>query len=390
MLRVIAARWAADGHVVEVMSTQPSYKRKFRTPRQPSRQLIDGFIVVRVGLLDDSVDGWRGRAGRVANMFLFSLRVAWHVLRGRYDVVMTSTSPPVILGWAAGWAARWRGAAFVYHCMDVHPEIGKLSGEFARPALFRWLLAMDTSTCRRAARVVVLSEDMARAIRRRPGGDAAPTEVIANIDVPVLDGEPTVAAPPERAAGRLRVVFTGNVGRFQALDIVVKAMARHGCEHVDLVIMGEGASLPQLKQQVVDDGVVDRVTFLPHSNVASARALVADADLCLVSLMSGIEKLAFPSKTMTYLAEGKPILAVVEPDSDLARLVRDQGLGLVASVGDVDQVADVLRATRADGRELVAVTEAAKRCGPGMSPPERLLDHWSALLPEVAGRAPHA
>ncbi len=94
--------------------------------------------------------------------------MAWHVLRApRYDVVMCSTVPPVLLGMATSLAARRRGARFVYHCMDVHPEIGELSGDFALPGLARVLARIDLATCRRAALIVVLSQDMRSALLRR-------------------------------------------------------------------------------------------------------------------------------------------------------------------------------------------------------------------------------
>ena len=385
MLRVIAARWAADGHEVEVLSSQPSYHRTTQGRRQPRRERMDGFTVRRVSLLNETAKGTRGRAARVANTALFSAQVAWRVLSGRYDVVMTSTSPPVVLGWAASAAARVRRSAFVYHCMDVHPEIGRLSGDFARPALYRRLLAMDAATCRRAARVVVLSEDMADALRRRPGTPSPRTQVIANIDLPTMGGEVDTAAIPARTNGRLRLAFTGNVGRFQALDVVVDALAQPACRTVELVVMGDGSELSSLRARVAEHGLADRVHFVGHANVATARALVAEADLCLVSLMAGVESLAFPSKTMTYLAEGKPVLAVARPESELSGLVRREGVGFVAPVDDTAAIAETLGTASAFGPELRTAQERARTRGPSLSPPKRLLDEWSLLLAEVTG-----
>ena len=46
---------------------------------------------------------------------------------------MASTAPPVVVGFAAALGARLTGGRFYYHCMDIHPEIGRLSGEFEEP-----------------------------------------------------------------------------------------------------------------------------------------------------------------------------------------------------------------------------------------------------------------
>jgi hypothetical protein len=51
--------------------------------------------------------------------------VFWQaIVRKRYDVIMVSTSPPVLAGWFVAVAAKLSGARFIYHCMDIHPEIG--------------------------------------------------------------------------------------------------------------------------------------------------------------------------------------------------------------------------------------------------------------------------
>ena len=385
MLRVIASRWASDGHDVDVMSTQPSYKQTVQVVRQPRQQQMDGFRVRRARLLNEAGSGAMPRSARIVNTVLFSGLVAWRVLVGGYDVVMTSTSPPVMLGWAASMASRVRGAAFIYHCMDVHPEIGRLSGDFARPGLYRRLLAMDTATCRRAVRVVVLSDDMAHAIRRRPRARSPITQVVPNIDLPVMEAEADTSGIPARIDGVFRLVFTGNVGRFQALDVVVDALSRPSAKSVELIVMGDGSALSALRDQVAEKGLTDRVHFLGHGNVATARALVAGSDLCLVSLMPGVEALAFPSKTMTYLAEGKPVLAVVQPDCQLSRWVRYEGIGFVASVSDVTQIADVLGGASAWDDRFTSVQERARLRGPLLCPPEQILDDWSRLLIDICG-----
>src|SRR5699024_6155739 len=102
-------------------------------------------------------------------------------------VVMCSTSPPVMLAAAVSLAARLKGARFIYHCMDIHPEIGALSGEFRNPLVFRILQAVDRATCRRSAAVVVLSGDMRNALLERDSRLADRIVVLNNFDLPDFD-----------------------------------------------------------------------------------------------------------------------------------------------------------------------------------------------------------
>ncbi len=159
MLRDIVGRWAADGADVDVASTQPSYKRGSTVVRAPRRCRVDGVVIRRLRLPLE-----HGRRWLVpVNAVVFSAWVALRILLAHrpYDVVMTSTAPPVMLAAVSARAARARVSRFVYHCVDIHPDIGRVSGEFKPPLVSRTLQRLDRATCESAAAVVVLSEDMA-------------------------------------------------------------------------------------------------------------------------------------------------------------------------------------------------------------------------------------
>lgn len=377
LLRSLAEGWAAAGHHVTVVTGATSYKPGVDIGPRPHRERAGGVRVLRLPLLREE-----NRGARMGNLMLFSVLVALRVLLGRADVVMTSTSPPVLLAWMTSAAARLRGAAFVYHCMDVHPEIGRLSGDFAHPVVYRALLAADRATCRRATRVVVLSGDMASALAQRPRAGSVCTVTIPNIDLPTLGGQPTPALLPPRRPGVHRVVFTGNVGRFQALDRVLDGWRRLRPGQWELVVMGEGSALEGLRRRVRDEEI-EGVVFVPHADVATARHLASGADLCLVSLLPGVEQLAYPSKTVTYLAEGCPVLAVVEPSSELARTVTD-GLGVVVPVDDPGALGRTLDDLHDRPEELAALRDSARVKGAALVDADAVTAAWLALLDEVA------
>lgn len=389
MLRTIVTRWARAGHDVTVISTQPSYKPGASIAHRPTVEEIDGVTTRRLRVLDDAAGG----LPKLVNMVVFPVAVLVRILRApRPDVVMCSTSPPVLLAAAASLAARLRGARFVYHCMDLHPQIGALSGEFANPLVYRLLDRVDRTTCRRAATVVVLSEDMRRVLLARDPSIADRVVVVNNFDLPgdeASDGASVKEVRPSEPAGRdgrLRIVFTGNVGRFQGLDSIVRAVA--GVDDVELLLMGEGRAKPELMALAESLGVTDRVQFYPHGSVGAARALLRTADLGLVSLVPETIRYAYPSKTMTYLAESLPLLAVVEQDSELAHLVSSQHIGFTCAPGDATATA-ALRRARSERTSMPAMRNSARRTWQERFHPELVLDRWDGLLTGVlADRGP--
>lgn len=370
LLRAIVARWRDDGHLVDVFSTQPSYRPEARVARRPPLELLDEIPVRRVRL-----PRGRHRLSAAVSMLGFSILAAGAALIRRRDVVMCSTSPPVILASLTSLAARARGSAFIYHCMDLHPEIGALSGDFSHPLLRRVLARLEHGTCRRSESIVVLSTDMRDSLVRRDPAIADRIVVIANTDLPGGDLPTASPAGPTR---RLRVVFTGNVGRFQGLEALIDAVAEPGLrEQVDLVIMGDGSLRQALMNRA--ERLAAPVRFLPHGSVAEARALMRTADLGAVTLMPGIIHYAYPSKTATYLSEGLPLLVAVEASSQLAREVDDR-LGFVVPPGDAAAVATVLRRVLADRSLLTAMAGRARAFAERTHGTEATMTRWSVLL----------
>jgi len=266
--------------------------------------------------------------------------------------------------------------------MDVHPEIGRVSGDFSHPVVFRILQRLDRITCSTAAAVVVLSTDMATTLQGR-GRDRRLSPLVIN-NFELGNGDPTAsernAAP--HGDGRLHVVFTGNVGRLQGLGTVIEALNMVQHAKVDLTVMGEGSAIESLREQAATVAGA-QVSFLPHQDVATARALIASADLGLVSLIGGIHRYAYPSKTMTYLAEGCPVLAVVEPDCQLSETLQGLRLGVVAPPGNPSELAAVLDRLAVRPAELHALRETARRKGAAVFDKETTLDRWSELMRAV-------
>jgi len=384
MLRAIVARWAGEGHQVDVLSAQPSYKPDAGIPSQPAVEQLDNVRVCRLSL---PLEAGRPLI-RVFNLMLFTLAILRYALmQGKFDVIMASTAPPVFIGAAARLAARFTGAKFIYHCMDIYPEIGRISGEFSNPLLFSALQRIDAKSCRVATRVVVLSRDMARVIRKRKQCRDAKVEIINNFNLPSFESNKQGDVPAElkKKDGVFRLLFAGNLGRFQGLETIIDAMHYlSDLPKIELVLMGEGKAVDSLRQRA-GDLYGNQVKFFPHQPVDLARVVIRSADLCLVSLIPGIYKYAFPSKTMAYLAEGRPLLVSVEPGSDLADFVRNEQIGVTVVPGDVRETVDVIRELVGDISRQREMSVRARAASEAYFSESVVLDRWSKLMEIVAG-----
>lgn len=384
-LRLIGGRWASEGHEVEVLTAQPSYTSAGGFAKRPAREKVDELHVSRIAVVSE-----KGRLpGQLLNLFVFPVQVAARIIAGpKRDLIMCSTAPQVTLGYAVSAAARVRKTKFIYHCMDLHPEIGRLSGEFAHPIAYRILSAMDLATMRRADRIVVLSEDMRNTVVKRDSSLASRIEVLNNFALPDYSGDDSSSPIPDAVSGTLRIVFAGNLGRFQGLETALLALqSLPDGAPVELVFMGEGKAKAELEATAM--GLASRhdvsVVFLPQATPAAAKALMHSAHLGLVSLVPEVVRYAYPSKTATYMGEGLPLLVACEQDSELARTVREHGLGLTVPTGNAAAMTAAIDTARGqlalDGcrgwRQTVA-TYALRNLNE-----QALLDRWSTLGNEL-------
>ncbi|MEN8170720.1 MAG: glycosyltransferase family 4 protein [Pseudomonadota bacterium] len=381
MLRSIGKRLISDGHQVSVLSTQPSYKAAVSIKAQPSKEILDGMTVYRVTLPNEA---GRQVLFRLFNMLYFPLRILWHLLfNGKYDVVMVSTAPPVVVGVATAIGAKLRSSKFFYHCMDIHPEIGALSGEFKNPLLFKLLRRIDIYSCNAAKAVIVLSEDMLNALESRPKITKRNHIILNNFALP--DHEDVLSPSPEllKSKGKFRVLFAGNIGRFQGLELFVDAMAQLKLRpDIELVFLGEGSALTSLREQAKG---LDNVIFLPHQSVGVAKAVIRDADLAIVSLSKDIYKYAYPSKTMTYLEQGCPLLVSVENESSLVEFVRAENIGVCVQRDSSQSIVDAISLVADDSILLDDMKSSATRVYENNFSERAVLDKWSNLFNESVG-----
>lgn len=325
------------GEHVDILTSQPSYKSVDNVKALEWKTKDETGVVYRLPVFKLN----NQKINKVLNFFWFPFIVFWFVLFGKkYKAVTVSTAPPVLLAFSVALACKIRGMKLVYHCMDIHPEIGRISGEFKKKWVFSFFKKLDQFTCRVASRIIVLSQDMKQSLLQRDGSLQDKIEIINNYNLG--DEQLREQAFFDPSDGKFRVVFAGNIGRFQNLDFLVKALAQADKAHsIQLVFVGEGAALNQLKSLVQELKLEEFVQFIPHQPKEVAKKIIKDSQVAVVSLQEEVIRYAYPSKTMTYLSLGIPVLALVEEDSELAETLIKHRLGWVCSPRNLSKLSEL-------------------------------------------------
>lgn len=124
------------------------------------------------------------------------------------------------------------------------------------------------------------------------------------------------------------IVFTGNIGDAQGLDLLVDAATLLKNEDVCWYIVGDGRARERLKKKVEEANLSESVRFMGRVSESEANNYVKFADCAYLSFKdSKLFDLTIPAKLQTYLACGTPILGAVCGDS--ARIIEEAQCGLV-------------------------------------------------------------
>ncbi len=381
LLKSILERTATEGHVVTVHAAQPSYN-EVAAPLQPRRETLGGVDVRRLRLPPES----KRRLGlRLVSSLYFLLRAVAHATLGRpYDLVIANGHPPILTACTLWLIHRLVGTPYIPHLQDVHPESLRAVGQVRDGRMFRLARRIDAACCRRAAKIVTLSHDMAEALVER-GVDRRQIEIINNCPLPTDRMADAPLPGPLHQSATPKFLFAGNLGDFQSLDLVISAaklLAARRLFHV--VFLGAGAERERLVALAGDQ--LDRcIFFLPHVAPEVAVAAMGAADFGIVSLAPQVYRYAYPSKTMTYLAAGCPLVAVVEPESELAQMVTRESLGYVAAAHTPEAIAEALDRACAERDHWTADRRGAlaARCS-ALFGQERMLAEWMRVLDSLS------
>jgi len=364
----LAEELAALGHHVTVVTTFPHYAGNV-VDRRYRKRLIqrDNHKGIPVICTYTYTSPHKQRfLVRLLNYVSFNvLSTLVGLSTGPQDVIL-APSPPLTIGLSAFIISRVKRIPYVYNVQDIYPDIvvklGILKNRWGI-AFSRWL---ERFVYAHAEHITVLSNGFQANLLHK-GVSPEKVTVIPNfVDVDFVRPLPRDNGFRQRfdLDGRFVVLYAGNLGHSQGLEHVLEcaALLRH---HDDLafVIVGNGSRKPYLEDQAQRMGL-HNVYFIPFQPRKDVPEIYAAADVSLVTLEPGIALDSMPSKAYTIMASGRPIIAAVDPGSDVWTLVEQAKCGLCVKPADPKTLAEAIHILYADpalretlsrnGREHVA------------------------------------
>jgi glycosyltransferase involved in cell wall biosynthesis len=156
-------------------------------------------------------------------------------------------------------------------------------------------------------------------------------------------------------AGNFSVLFAGNVGVGQSVEVIVGAADKlRNYPDIHFVVLGKGSRWDWLREQVEVRGLTN-LQLPGQYPVETMPGLMRQASALLVTLANQpIFAATIPNKVQAYMAVGRPIIACLNGEG--ARLIREASAGLVVPTEDATALANAvlqLYAMSAEEREKI-------------------------------------
>jgi glycosyltransferase involved in cell wall biosynthesis len=106
-------------------------------------------------------------------------------------------------------------------------------------------------------------------------------------------------------------------------------------------------------------------------------------DVAITAFVPGMFGAGVPSRLYNILASGKPIVAAVDPQSELALVVREERVGWIVEPGDVTGFVSAVLEARADRARLAAMGVRGRAAAAGRYSYEAVMRGYRDLFTSV-------
>lgn len=347
----MCAEWVRRGYKVTVLTGIPNYPNgKYFEGYGLTKKRCEeymGMDIIRIPLIARG----HNSIGMVLNYFSFVVSGwFWKTFTSlKADLVFIFEVSPMTQALNGVWFAKRRKIPCWLYVQDLWPENIEIVTGIHSPAVLKPIERMVKSIYRRCDRIFATSPSFVEMIRQRIPGEEEKVSYWPQYAEEFYRPVENAKNPLIPDDGSFKVIFTGNVGQAQGLEILPEAAMLLRDENIRFVIVGDGRSRDALIKHIDELGVSDIFTMIGRQSAEKIPELLSSCDAAFVSFMNNpLFSNTIPAKLQSYMACGMPILACATGETE--RIVNEAGCGVCCPIGDARALADAVMALSKDNR----------------------------------------
>jgi glycosyltransferase involved in cell wall biosynthesis len=359
------AEGLSDDFEVKVICGQPNYAAKGTLA--PKKEFHEGVEIFRVWgtTLDKNVIVFRllNMLTLGASIFLKSLV---KIKKGQSIVVV---SAPPSLPFITAIAAKIRRARYNLIVQDKYPETLIAVGKTSPVSMFVKIFnKLNEWLYNGAEKIIVVGRDMRELVEAQTkdkSGRKTVIEVIQNW-ASLEEIEPTRREHNELLkelgiSEKFVFLYAGNMGHPQDLESIVECAEKlKDDERFHFLFLGSGVKRKWLETEARENSLTN-VTILPPRPRAEQKLFLNACDVGFVSLVRGMRGVAMPSRTYNFLAAGKPILALTEENSEVARVIEEDRVGWIVPPSEPTKLLQIIYKIYDERNFLSEISKRARK-----------------------------
>lgn len=356
------AEGLTDKFNVKVLCGQPNYSgRGIRAPKHEIHNEVEIFRAFGT-TLDKNVILFR-----LINMLTLSLSVFFKAIFNfrKGDKILVVTTPPS-MPFIVALASLFRGGSYTLLIHDNYPEILIAVEKTSESSfLVRIIEIFNRWLYKYAAKIIVCGRDMKELVGRKTVGLDIPIVYIPNW------AELEQVSPQPRENNKLLeeldlkekfvFLYAGNMGHPNDLEsIIFCAEKLSDDERFHFIFLGAGVKRKWLETEV-SEKKLSNVTLLSPKPRSEQNIFLNACDVAIVSLVKKMRGVSMPSRTYNILAVGKPILGLVESDSEVAFVVEEDAVGWTVSPNEPTELLKLIHKIYDERDKIPKMQEHARK-----------------------------
>lgn len=321
----LAFHLVRQGVDVTVVSPHPTFPTGAfsRTWKMRSQTQVNGIESVRLW-------SWQpasrdpGFLSRILYYLIFPVHtVIWIIFHPyRFDVIITS-SPPVFTHIPGRFAKAVYKKPWIMDIRDLWIDASIGLGFLKKGSIFEKIARSFEKDCLRTTDVVgVTTHELGRRLSSDPEVQRKIRHIPNGVDTDIFH--------PAAIVKKARIIYAGNIGYAQDLDLVIRAIRLINMhQHLELVIAGGGDTQSDLAHLVESENLQSLVHFpgiLPREEIPR---LISESLLGIAPLkkLQSLEYAA-PTKVYEYMACGIPFIGC--GSREIQEIADNSGAGIIA------------------------------------------------------------
>ncbi|MEG0512896.1 MAG: glycosyltransferase family 4 protein [Clostridia bacterium] len=327
------------GHQVTAVVGLPNYPtghipqeyRHFRNRRQQKNgvQIIRCFEIGRKA----------GKLGLALNYvsYMTSACIKLLFLKRDFDVIYAYSTSPVLMSLPAAFLRCFTSKKLVIDVLDIWPACLAAMNVSEGSLLYRFMKHVSHWVYAKADYLFYSSKRFQSYL-----------QTVHHISVSNEQYLPQFAddvflqpLPPKKANEQLQLVFAGNIGKVQAVEVLIEAAALLCDQPIHWHIVGDGSNEMACRNLANSLQLQETVTFYGRKPLEDMPAFYAMADAMLVSMRDEISvNDTLPGKVQSYMAAGKPVLGSIAGETPY--VIAQAQCGYCAKPGDAKAFAEIV------------------------------------------------